>query len=240
MSSTERVIDRMKEPNASRSSDAPELGDGAENIQRLLRRRRQARHRARTIRRPRQLAQQPIPPFRRVGLRRRILAVACRRPPQRLQGFRGARRVLAEIEPHRGEAEDLRGDAHRPHQIDAERAEPRLDQRVLQQLQIVDQLVGIGVSRPVEPDLRALLPHNRAFELAQDQSEELPIGLAGIAKLDRLALPAQLQFLIEMVAEGLRHLACPLRHRQRLQQIDNAGAIALRAKRAHSPATSSA
>ena len=150
MSSTERVIDRMNEPNASRSSIAPDLGGLAEHVDQLGGLGRKLRHQPRPVSgrassRSSHERHSRLPSSGGVSL-----AVAGGRPPQRLQSLGGARGVLAEVEPDGGEAENLDRAAHRLDQIDSDRRPARLAQRVLDHAQIVDQLVGISV-RPRRP-----------------------------------------------------------------------------------------
>ena len=117
----------------------------------------------------------------------------------------GARGVLAEIEAHGREAEELHGVAHRAHQIGGDRGELCFLQRVLQHAEIEDQLVGIGVIGPRLASAIALGAGDGGVELAQHDGEVLAIGLAGIARRDRARVAARLQLAGKLGAEAFRH-----------------------------------
>jgi len=102
----ENVVDRARhreDEGAERVAvdPAPHVSRLAEHGDQLGGVGREVGHESRRGERARELAQQPDAPFAAADLRRRRLAVAGRRPPQGLQRRRGARGVLAEVEPHR-------------------------------------------------------------------------------------------------------------------------------------------
>ena len=163
----------------------PHLRHEAEHRQRLLGLWRQPFELAVGIARPRELGHDPRLPRLRAWLRHVAAIPARSHPPDFLQGLGGAGGVLAEVEPDGGEAEDLRGEAHRPHQVGGDRGEVRLLQRILQHAKIDDQLVGIGViGTALRRLVRAFGAGNGGVELPQHAGEILAVGLARIAGAD--------------------------------------------------------
>ena len=75
-------------------------------------------------------------------------------------------------------------------------------ERALDHAQIVDQLVGIGIGRAGAADILPLDAGDGGVELAQHDREKLPVGLAGIARLDLLRLAAALKRPLELGLES--------------------------------------
>ena len=145
MSSTERVIDRMNEPNASRSISRLSLGDLAEHVDRLGAPRREARgSSAAPVSGRASSREQPSPPLAAAELGRRRVAVAGGRPPQRLQRGGGACVVFSRRSSRTVEKRKIstarRTGLTRSAAIDGLFAS---FERVLDHAQIVDQLIGV-------------------------------------------------------------------------------------------------
>ncbi len=209
----------MNEPKASRSSDAPRLGRLAEHVDQLGRFSRKLRDQPRTRERPRQLAEQPRPPFAAAKLGRAVIAMPRGCPPQRLQRRSSLGGVLAQIEPHGRETEDLDGAAHGPHQIGGDRWTVCLLERALDDAEIEDQLVGIGIRRTRTADVHALDAGDGGIELAQNDAQVLAVRLAGIAGFDPLSFPASRQRMLELGAEAGRNGKRTLGDGERLGQV---------------------
>ena len=146
----------------------------------------------------------------------------------------GARGVLAEIEAHGREAEELHGVAHRAHEIGGDRGELCLLQRVLQHAEIEDQLVGIGVIGARLASAIALGAGDGGVELAQHEGEILAIGLAGIARADGDRVAARLQLAGELGAEAFRHRRGALGDRQIAGKLGDPRLVVPQARRARS------
>ncbi len=93
--------------------------------------------------RPREAGLQPRPPLGAVeggGL-----AVAVLLLPQGAERVGGAGGVLAQVEAHRGESEDLHHPPHRAHEVPGQRLALRVGEAAFQHPQILDQPIGAGI-----------------------------------------------------------------------------------------------
>ena len=97
--------------------------------------------------------------------------------------------------------------------------------RALDHAQILDQLLGIGISRAGAADILPLDAGDGGVELAQHDREKLPVGLAGIAGLDLLSLAAALKRTLKLGLETRRHGKCALGDGEGLGQLDDPLAI---------------
>jgi hypothetical protein len=188
-----------------------------EHAKRLQRLGRQVRSRTLRGQRPSELGDDPVFPLRRSGPGRRATVAPHRRPPQRLQGFGQTRRVFAQIEPDRAEAEDLHRPADRPHEVLAKIGGAAFNQRILQNPEIGDELVG-GAITGANGGVPMFGAGNGELEFAQHAKEELAIRLAGVSFCYHRAFGAFGEGIRECRPECRRKRQRPLGDRHPLQQ----------------------
>ena len=110
-------------------------------------------------------------------------------PPQGFEGLRGARGILANVEPHRAEAEDFHLSAHRPDHRARDLRTAAIGQSALERAQVVDQAIGVVIAAA----FYTTAPGYRGVEPADGAGQKLAKGLAGIAHGNLLALAAGVQ-----------------------------------------------
>ena len=184
---------------------------------------------ARERRRPRlcKLGDQPFAPFGSIEVGRRLAAGL--HAPQLLERLRRARRVLADVEAHRAEAESFHRAAQRTHEIRRERVALGFIERLFERQQVGDEFVGARIARTC----RRFGVHGaqRLVELAQNRHHELPVGLILIARFDRRAVRQRGEAFSQLLAERLRNIGGALADRQHAREIDEAGTVVIQARR---------
>lgn len=214
-----------------------QLGNGAESRQRLARLGREPRNvdaAAVAAQRRCERPEQPILPGRRIA-RRRVGHRGTHMPLAPDLGERrvDADRVLADVEPHGREAEG-------PHLVQQGRNEARrerrgvgLAQRPAHRVDVVDQLIGVGVA--IDRTRTPLAGGDRRVELAQHARDELPEELARVALRDALALDTARQRGLDERAKALRQRHLPLTDAQVAPEVGQPHAVAAQARHAHLP-----